>query len=110
MKNLVLIFCILITSITVHAQKKVKTYKVLTACGQCQLDMKSPNGCALAIQLAGKKYWVDGSNISDHGDEHAHNGLCKNIRKAEIQGTITGNRIQATSFVLLPEKKKKTKK
>jgi len=107
MKNPIILLIILLTSITVVAQQKEKTYKVLTACGQCQFDMSSPNGCALAIQLAGKTYWVDGSSISDHGNEHAANGLCKTVRKAEVQGTIEGNRIEASSFIIIPEKKKK---
>ena len=110
MKNLVLIVCVILFSVNVNAQKKVKTFNVLTACGQCQFDTSSPTGCALAIQIAGKIYWVDGSSISDHGDEHAEDGLCKAVRKAEVQGTIKENRIDVTSFVLLPEKKKKSKK
>ena len=107
MKNLIFISCIIGFSLCATAQKKIKTYKVLTACGTCQFDMNSPNGCALAIQMAGKFYWVDGSSISDHGDEHATDGLCKNVRKAEVQGTIKGSRIAVTSFLILPEKKKK---
>ncbi len=110
MKRTILIISILLFTVATHAQKKVKTYKVLAACGQCQLDMNSPNGCALAIQLAGKKYWVNGSTISDHGDEHGPDGMCKTIRKAEVQGNIKGDRINASSFVLLPEKKKRKKK
>lgn len=107
MKNLILITCITFFSINADAQQKIKTYKVLTACGTCQFDMSSPNGCALAIQIAGKSYWVDGSSLSDHGDEHADDGLCKTVKKAEVQGTFKENRIDVTSFRLLAEKKKK---
>ncbi|MBL4593117.1 MAG: hypothetical protein JKX68_04780 [Flavobacteriales bacterium] len=110
MKNILLIATILLLSTTLNAQKKDKTYKVLTACGQCQFDMNSPTGCALAIQLAGKKYWVDGSTISDHGDEHADDGLCKKVRKAKVQGTFKGKRFESSSFVLISKKKKKKKK
>lgn len=110
MKNLALITLVLLFSITASAQKKEKTYKVLTACGTCHWDMDSPTGCALAIQLAGKNYWIDGSSISDHGDEHASDGLCRVVKKAEVKGTFDGNRMKATSFILLPEKKKKKKK
>ncbi|MBL4668601.1 MAG: hypothetical protein JKY30_05000 [Flavobacteriales bacterium] len=107
MRKLLLITTILLVSITVNAQKKVKTYKALTACGSCQFDMSSPNGCSLAIQIAGKTYWVDGSSISDHGNEHANNGLCKTIRKVKVQGYFEKDRFKATSFELIPEKKKK---
>ena len=102
-----LLVCVIFLSINVNAQKKVKTYKVLAACGPCQFNESSPNGCALAIKMADKVYWVDGSTLADHGNEHATDGMCKTIRKAEVQGKITGNRIDATSFALLPEKKKK---
>jgi len=94
-------------SISVTAQQTEKTYKVLAACGSCHFNMPSETGCALAIQIAGKHYWVDGSNLSDHGDEHAENGLCKVIRKAEVVGKIKDNRIQASCFVLVDDKKKK---
>jgi hypothetical protein len=110
MKKLFLITAILLISLTVAAQKKVKTYKVLAACGQCQFDMSSSTGCSLAIQVAGKKYWVDGSSITDHGNEHADDGLCKRVRKAEVQGSFKDNRFNTTSFVVIPEKKKKSKK
>lgn len=107
MKNLVLLISIVLLSFNVKAQKKEKTYKVLAACGTCHFDMSSPTGCALAIQVAGKYYWVDGSTLQDHGNEHNANGMCKITRKAEVQGTFKGNRFNATSFALLPEKKKK---
>ena len=110
MKNTILIISILLVSLTSNAQKKEKTYKVLSACGQCLFDMNSETGCALAIQYGGKKYWVDGSSISDHGDEHADDGLCKAVKKAEVTGTFVDNRFQATSFSFLDEKKKKKKK
>lgn len=101
---------ILIGSITVNAQEKEKTYKVLAACGTCQFNMNSATGCALAIQVAGKNYWVDGSHIADHGDEHADDGMCETIRKAEIAGVFTDDRFKASSFVLIADKKKKGKK
>lgn len=98
---------ILLISLSANAQKKEKTYKVLTSCGQCQLEMNSKTGCELAILYGGKKYWVDGTNINDYGDEHAEDGFCQTIRKAEIKGRFEGERFIATSFILLPEKKKK---
>lgn len=110
MKNIFLISIILLFTNTTNAQKKEKTYKVLTACGTCQFDMASPNGCALAIKIADKTYWVDGSSISDHGNEHAEDGLCKCVKKAEVKGVFEENRFKSSSFTLIPEKKKKKKK
>ncbi len=109
MKNLLITLGIVLISLSANAQKKEKTYKVLTACGQCQLEMNSKTGCDLAIQYGGKKYWVDGTGISDHGDMHAPDGFCKTVRKAEIKGTFTEDRFTVSSFVLIPEKKKKKK-
>ncbi|PCI93045.1 MAG: hypothetical protein COB15_16990 [Flavobacteriales bacterium] len=110
MKNIILIATVLLISFSANAQKKEKTYKVLAGCGQCQLEMISKTGCDLAIQYAGKKYWVDGTNISDHGDEHASDGFCQTTRKAEVKGTFDGNKFIATSFTLIDNKKKKSKK
>jgi hypothetical protein len=107
MKNLILIFCVFFISLSVNAQTKEKTYKVLASCGSCQFDMNSATGCALAIQYGGKKYWVDGTEIADHGDEHASNGFCEATRKAEVKGIFKGDRFIATSFTLVPDKKKK---
>jgi len=110
MKNLLFIIAFISFAVSAKAQEKVKTYKVLTSCGQCNFNMNSPTGCALAVQIGGKNYWVDGSSVSDHGDEHASDGLCETVRKAEVKGTIKGKRITVTSFKLIPEKKKKKKK
>ncbi|MGB0887275.1 MAG: DUF6370 family protein [Vicingaceae bacterium] len=111
MKNLILILSILLVSSNVKAQQKEKSYKVLASCGSCNFDMPSDKGCALAIQYAGKKYWVDGSSLQDHGDEHdPEGGMCQTIRKATIKGAFNDNRFKATSFVLLANKKKKKKK
>ena len=110
MKNTILIISLLLISVASVAQQQEKTYKVLSACGQCQLDMNSENGCTLAIQYGGKKYWVDGSSISDHGDEHANDGLCKTIKKAEVTGYFEGDRFKASSFKFISKKKKKEKK
>lgn len=110
MKNLILIVSILVASLAVNAQSKEKTYKVIASCGSCQLDMNSESGCALAILYGGKKYWVDGTGITDHGDEHAVDGFCEATRKAEVTGTFKGDRFHASSFTLLSDKKKKAKK
>lgn len=111
MKNIILILSILTISLSANAQKKEKTYKVLASCGTCNFEMSSETGCALAIQYGGKKYWVDGSTLQDHGDEHdPEGGMCETIRKAEVKGSFDEKRFNANSFVLIPEKKKKKKK
>ncbi len=110
MKNTIIILSLLIIGFTANAQKKEKTYKVLASCGQCQFDMNSKTGCALAIQYGGKKYWVDGSTLQDHGDEHdPEGGMCNKVRKAEVSGTFEGKKFHATSFTLIDKKKKKKK-
>jgi len=110
MKNFIIIASILLISITINAQEKEKTYKVIASCGTCQLDMNSETGCALAILYGGKKYWVDGTGITDHGDEHATDGFCEATRKAEVTGTFKGDRFTASSFTFITKKKKKKKK
>jgi hypothetical protein len=109
MKNFILVISLFLVSSSANAQKKDKTYKVLASCGQCQLDMNTKKGCDLAIQYAGKKYWVEGSGIEDHGDSHASEGFCNAIRKAKVTGTFKENQFYATSFVLIQKKKKKKK-
>ena len=108
MKKIILIVTVLLISFSANAQKKEKQYKVLAACGQCQLDMNSKNGCNLAIQYASKKYWVEGSSLEDHGDEHdPEGGMCQTTRKAEVKGNFKGDKFIASSFILIDKKKKK---
>ena len=75
---------------------------VEASCGQCQFKMDGKS-CDLAVRIKGKAYFVDGTNIDDHGDAHAKNGFCEKIRKAEVKGSILNNRFLATHFKLLPE-------
>lgn len=104
MKKYLLILFISFTAISVNGQTKEKTYKVLAACSQCQFNMSDSKGCDLAIQIAGKHYWVEGSNLSDHGDEHAKDGMCKSIQKANVVGVIKNDTIYVSSFNLLVKK------
>ncbi len=76
---------------------------VEAACGECMFKMKGDD-CDLAVRLDGKPYFVDGSKIDDHGDAHAKDGFCNQVRKAAVTGKIVNNRFVATSFKLLPEK------
>ena len=82
--------------------KKVTGQVVEASCGQCKFGMKDKKGCDLAVRIDGKSYFVDGTSLDDHGDAHAEDGFCSAIRKAEVTGTITGNRFKASSFKLLP--------
>ena len=69
---------------------------VETACGQCQLGMTEDSGCDLAIRIDGKSYFVDGTNIHEHGDAHADDGFCEVIRRASVKGKI----IDGTIFTI----------
>jgi Family of unknown function (DUF6370) len=84
--------------------KKIQV--VEASCGQCNFKLEG-KGCALAVRINGKAYFVDGTSIDDHGDAHGAEGFCEAIRKAEVQGEIVNNRFKATYFKLLkPEPKK----
>ena len=74
---------------------------VEAACGQCQLGMTEKSGCDLAIRIDGKSYFVDGTSIHDHGDEHADDGFCAAIRKANVKGEIIDGRFKAESFTVI---------
>lgn len=101
MKKIIIVLVMLFTALYSSAQKKEKTYKVLAACGQCQFDMKGSQGCDLAIQIAGKHYWVKGSNINEHGNEHDEDGMCMTVRKAKAVGRLEGDSIFVSQFNLL---------
>lgn len=87
-------------------KEKLKTQIVEAACGQCQFGMEG-KGCELAVRIDKKAYFVDGTSIDSHGDAHAVDGFCADIRKAEVTGEIIDNRFKATSFKLLPEETNK---
>lgn len=106
MKMKSLLFMILLfAGISVFSQSKQIKQVVDVACGQCQFKMDSKKGCDLAVKIGGKSYFVEGTNIDDHGDAHAEDGFCNTIRKAEVMGTIKGDKFVATSFKLLPKGK-----
>lgn len=75
---------------------------VEAACGQCQFGLAG-KGCDLAVRIDGKAYFVDGSEIDEHGDAHAADGFCNEVRQARVQGRIENTRFIASSFELLPE-------
>lgn len=82
-----------------HSSQHLREIEVEAGCGQCQLGMTG-GGCDLAIRYQGKNYWVDGTDIDDHGDAHGPNGFCNAQSKARVSGKITGDRFRATSFSL----------
>ena len=108
MKKLLLtvfVFCVTI----MNAQEKKeqqKTQIVEASCGQCKFGMNG-KGCSLAVRIDGKSYFVDGTNLDDHGDAHAEDGFCATIRKAEVVGAIKDDRFVASYFKLLPLKEGK---
>ena len=80
------------------------TQIVKTACGECIFG-KQGKGCQLAVKIKGKVYFVEGTTIADHGDEHAEDGFCNTQRKAKVSGKIVGDKFVATSFELVKNKK-----
>jgi hypothetical protein len=109
MKSIAAILFFCITGSWLYGQDSVKKVavpdpvnKVIIAeasCGMCKFGMKG-NDCALAVRFNGKSYYVDGTNIDDHGDAHAADGFCNAIRMARIQGTLVNGRFKATYFKL----------
>ena len=72
------------------------------ACGECQFGLDGES-CDLAVRIAWKPYFVDGTGIDDHGDAHAGDGFCNAVRKASVQGEIVNGRFVAKLFALVPE-------
>jgi len=64
--------------------------------------MKDVAGCKLAVEIDGRHYLIDGSDIDDHGDAHAADGLCNAVRDAKVEGRIEGERFVARRVELLP--------
>ena len=82
--------------------KKIQVVDV--SCGKCNFNMGGET-CRLAVRINGKNYFVEGAAIDDFGDAHAKAGLCKVVRKAQVQGAIVGKIFKATYFKLVEEKK-----
>lgn len=70
---------------------------VEASCGQCQFSMNG-KGCDLAIRMNDNTFYVEGTNIDDHGDAHASDGFCEAIKKVKISGSIVDGIFIATSF------------
>ncbi len=75
---------------------------VEASCGQCQFGLEG-KGCDLAVRIDGKAYFVDGTEIDEHGDAHADDGFCNDVRQASVQGRIEKTRFIVSAFELLSE-------
>lgn len=64
---------------------KNPVYEVAATCGTCMFKMEG-KGCHLAIKFKGKDYFVDGTNLDDHGDAHDAEGFCNAIKKLKYRG------------------------
>jgi hypothetical protein len=114
MKTLIFLSIFIGSFIVSSAQKKEASkpdptkplQTVEASCGQCNFGLKV-KGCDLAVLIDGKSYFVDGTAIDSHGDAHAEDGFCNQVRKADVQGEIVKNRFKATYFKLLPIEAKK---
>ncbi len=71
-------------------------------CASCIFHMEGVTGCELAVKIDGQPYLVTGSDIDDHGDAHASDGLCNAASNAVVEGRIDGDRFIATRFELRP--------
>lgn len=96
------IFIFLLLILGCSSDIKLDKTIVEASCGQCQFKMEG-DGCNLAIRYQGKSYWVDGTDIDDHGDAHANDGFCEAIRKAEVTGTLADGRFKAEEFKLVSD-------
>jgi len=89
-------------STVVETPRASSSQIVEAGCASCIFHMEGVVGCKLAVRIDGKSYLVKGSNIDDHGDAHASDGLCNAARKAEVEGAIHDDRFVATKIELQP--------
>ena len=80
----------------------VDTESAKAGCATCVFHMKGAEGCRLAVEIDGRHYLVEGSDIDAHGDAHAPDGLCNTTRRAKVKGKISGDRFIAEEFRALP--------
>lgn len=97
-----ILFVILLSSCaTSKTDKQIEgIYDV--SCGKCNFEMTGDE-CDIAVEINGKHYYIEGSEIDDHGDEHAADGLCSTTRKAHVKGQIKFGVFIAESVVLIKE-------
>lgn len=80
----------------------LETGSAKAGCATCIFQMKGVEGCKLAIEIDGRQYLVQGSDIDDHGDAHASDALGNTARYAHAKGRISSDRFIAEEFCLLP--------
>lgn len=98
------IFAFAILLLIFSCKDDAKKQVVDVSCGQCMFEMNSEEGCALAVRIDGKTYFVDGADIDDFGDAHdEETGFCYAVRKAEVTGELVDNRFKVTSMKLLDD-------
>ncbi len=91
-----------------YVMASVKTTRVArnalveTACGQCQFDLPG-DGCDLAVRIGTQAWFVDGSDIDDHGDAHAADGFCNAVRLARTTGRLADGRFAVSSLRLVEQ-------
>ena len=95
----------LLLSVVAFGQKKVKDKVVDAGCGMCIYDQKSEKGCAPAVKIDGKVYFVEGADKKALGDAHAHDGYCNREKKAKVSGEIRNGKFYAKEFAFVPSKK-----
>ncbi len=81
---------------------KLENEVVDISCGECQFDLPG-DGCDLAIRYRGKAMYVSGSNIDDHGDAHAEDGLCNAIRRARVTGIVRNGKLVVDKIEVLKQ-------
>ena len=100
-----ILFFLLVSILSFGQEKDLKLssdlplLKVESSCGICMFDMEGIE-CELAVKTNGKKYYVIGTGIDDHGDAHSKTGFCNAILNAKVQGEIINNKFNISYFKL----------
>jgi NADH dehydrogenase [ubiquinone] 1 alpha subcomplex assembly factor 1 len=91
-----------IRAVKKSSESVVETDSARAGCATCIFHMKGVEDCKLAIEIEGRHYLVQGSDIDDHEDAHAPDGMCNTTRRAKANGKISGDRFVAEEFRVLP--------
>ena len=100
-----ILFFLLVSILSFGQEKDLKLssdlplLKVEASCGIFMFDMEGKE-CELAVKTNGKKYYVIGTGIDDHGDAHSKTGFCNAILNAKVQGEIINNKFNISYFKL----------